>query len=151
MADFLNGTLTGGAGGAWGAASAALDGGPALGVQGREAGSSRFAGLLRAAAPGGDAPTAPEKARAAAEQFVAIALVQPLLKQLRETSTAAPPFAPTEGEKQFQGLYDAEIAQRMVKAAHFPLVDRLAEQLTRRPQSKQTAGKAVQPSTEVTG
>ena len=73
--------------------------------------------------------TPAERARSAAQQFVAVALVQPLLKQLRETSMAAPPFAPTSGEKQFQSLYDAEIAQRLVSAAHFPLVDRLAHDL----------------------
>jgi Rod binding domain-containing protein len=49
-------------------------------------------------------------ARRSAENFVAIGLVQPLLKQMRESNHAAPPFAPTDGEKQFQGLADAELA-----------------------------------------
>lgn len=68
-------------------------------------------------------------ARRSAEQFVAMALVQPLLKQLRDSNHAAPPFAPSQGEKQFQSLMDAEVAQRMVRAAHFPLVDRLAQDM----------------------
>lgn len=68
-------------------------------------------------------------ARRSAEQFVSMALVQPLLKQMRESNHAAPPFAPSQGEKQFQSLMDAEVAQRMVRAAHFPLVDRLARDM----------------------
>lgn len=70
-----------------------------------------------------------EVARRSAEQFVSMALVQPLLKQMRESNHAAPPFAPSQGEKQFQSLMDAEVAQRMVRAAHFPLVDRLARDM----------------------
>lgn len=72
------------------------------------------------------------KARDVAEQYVSIALVQPLLKQLRETSNAAPPFAPTQAEKQFRALTDADLAQRIVKAKQFPLVDRLARDLLER-------------------
>lgn len=78
-------------------------------------------------------------ARRSAEQFVAMTLVQPLLKQLRETSQAAPPFAPTQGEKQFQGVMDAELAQRIVGAANFPLVDRLAQDMLRRSPAARTA------------
>lgn len=73
--------------------------------------------------------TPDQLARRSAEQFVSMALVQPLLKQLRESNHTAPPFAPSQGEKQFQSLMDAEVAQRMVRAAHFPLVDRLARDM----------------------
>lgn len=73
--------------------------------------------------------TAEERARKAAEQIVSVALVQPVLKQLRESNMAAPPFAPTQGEKQFQGLMDSAISERLVHASRFPLVDRLAEQM----------------------
>jgi len=66
-------------------------------------------------------------ARRSAESFVSLTLVQPILKKLRETSQAAPPFAPTDAEKQFRGLADAELAQRIVHAAHFPLVDRVTQ------------------------
>jgi Rod binding domain-containing protein len=72
------------------------------------------------------------KARDVAEQYVSIALVQPLLKQLRETSNAAPPFAPTQAEKQFRALTDADLAQRIVRAKQFPLIDRLARDLLKR-------------------
>lgn len=94
-------------------------------------GTPRFAAILGRSQNTEDL-TPQEKARGAAQQFVAIALVQPILKQIRETNQAAPPFAPTGGEKQFQGLFDTEIAQRIVRAAHFPLVDRLAGDLLRK-------------------
>jgi len=73
--------------------------------------------------------SAGEPARDAAERFVAMALVHPLLKEFRESNQAAPPFAPTEAEKQFGALLDAELANRVVRAAGFPLVDRLAREL----------------------
>lgn len=87
-----------------------------------------FASVLsRANAPVGRTPE--ESARDAAEQFVSITLVQPLLANLRKSNGAAPPFAPSQGERQFQSLMDAHVAHQVVKAAHFPLVDRLARQL----------------------
>jgi Rod binding domain-containing protein len=69
------------------------------------------------------------KARDAAEQFVAIALVQPLFKQLRASQNSTPPFGASNGEKQFRALWDAEIAQRMVHRSRWPLVDRVAQGL----------------------
>jgi Rod binding domain-containing protein len=80
--------------------------------------------------------TPEEQARLAAEQFVSIAMVQPLLAQLRESNHAAAPFAPSQGEKQFQSLFDAQIAQRITRAKHFPLVDAVAERLVERLKSK---------------
>lgn len=83
---------------------------------------------------------APEtQARRAAESFVAMTFVQPLLTQLRETNNAAPPFAPTPGEKQFQGLADAELAQRIVSRANWPLVDRIAGDLLKHAQRSAAA------------
>jgi Rod binding domain-containing protein len=82
-----------------------------------------------------------ERARDGAEQFVSIALVQPLLKQLRESNTAAPPFAPTGAEKQFQSMFDAQIAQGLTRASRFGLVDRIAADLVkhaRRSEATQT-------------
>lgn len=70
-----------------------------------------------------------QAARAAAEEFVSVAMVQPILAQARESSGAAEPFAPTSAQKQFGALQDASLAQRITKAAHFPLVDRLAKDL----------------------
>ncbi len=87
-----------------------------------------FASVL-ARARGAGGRTAEESARAAAEEFVSITLVQPLLAGLREGNGAAPPFAPSRGERQFQSLLDAHVAQQVVRAAQFPLVDRLARQL----------------------
>jgi len=93
--------------------------------------SATFASILgKAAADTAKSPD--EQARNAARQFVAVTLVQPLLKQLRESNTAAAPFAPSQGEKQFQSLIDADIALKITGAAHFPLVDRLASDLAKR-------------------
>lgn len=75
--------------------------------------------------------SAHEAARTAAEEFVAVALVQPILAQARESSGAAPPFDQSSSIKQLGALQDAALAQRVTKAAHFPLVDRLAQDLTR--------------------
>jgi hypothetical protein len=73
--------------------------------------------------------SAPDRARDAAEQFVTQTLILPLLKQLRANNQAAPPFAPTQTERQFGALQDAETAQRIAHATRFPLVDRLARDL----------------------
>lgn len=73
--------------------------------------------------------SAEDKARRAAEKLVAVALIQPVLKQLRETNQATGPFAPTQGEKQFQSLADTQTAERIAAAANFPLVDRIAQQV----------------------
>lgn len=72
------------------------------------------------------------KARDAAEQFVSLALLQPIFKQMREAQTAPPPFGASNAEKQFRALMDAEIAQRMVKRANWALVDRVAEGLLKK-------------------
>jgi Rod binding domain-containing protein len=70
--------------------------------------------------------TREEKAQAAAEQFVSVAFVQPMLKQVRESSWAAAPFAPNSAEKQFRALQDASLAQQIVHSSKFPLVERVA-------------------------
>lgn len=85
--------------------------------------------LARAGTRGAKAPAA--AAREAAEQIVSVTLVQPLLMRLRESNMAAPPLAPSRGERQFQSLMDAHVAQEVVKAANFPLVDELARRLLR--------------------
>lgn len=84
--------------------------------------------LSKAGGPGG--PRSDEaEAWDAARDFVAMAFVQPVLKQLRETNHAAAPFAPGKGEQQFRALMDAEIARKVVRASDWPLVDRLAHRL----------------------
>jgi hypothetical protein len=88
--------------------------------------------LARARSSGaGAAPSAEARAREAAEEFVSVALVQPILASLRNTNAAAPPFRPSRGERQFQALADAHVARQIVRSAHFPLVDRLARDLLR--------------------
>mgnify|MGYP007037792050 CR=1 FL=1 len=71
----------------------------------------------------------PEAAREAAEDFVSIALVLPVLKQMREMNQAAPPFAPSDGEKKFGALLDAELAARLVRSTKFGIVDAVAERM----------------------
>lgn len=73
--------------------------------------------------------TPEENARRAAREFVAMSLVQPLLKEMRESNHAAPPFAPTGAEKQFQSMLDAHSAQQIVRARQFSLVDSVARKL----------------------
>lgn len=73
-----------------------------------------------------------QRARGAAEEFVAMALVQPVLKQLRESNNTPPPFGPTDGEKKFGAVLDTEVAKRIVRASGFPLVDRVASSLLER-------------------
>lgn len=80
-------------------------------------------------APGPQAASPQDRAQRTAEQLVSITFIQPILKQLRETSRASPPFAPTQAERQFGALADAEVAQQIVRAARLPLVDRVARDL----------------------
>lgn len=94
-------------------------------------GQREFASILgRASELGeGGARATPAQARDAAEQFVAAALVQPVLKGLRESNGAAEPFKPNSAEQSFRGMMDAQLAQRMVKSRHWPLVDHIASSL----------------------
>lgn len=89
-----------------------------------------------------------EQARVAAEEFVALSLIQPIFKKMREMNDAAPPFAPGPAEKQFGALMDAEIAQRIVRASGFPVVDQVARNLlqqhTEQPDRRIGAGLEVQ-------
>lgn len=82
----------------------------------------------RSAAAGGT----PEAARSAAEEFVAMTLVQPILAQMRAQNSAAAPFGPGEAERAFAPLWDAEIAARITKAENFGVVDAVARKLLER-------------------
>lgn len=73
-----------------------------------------------------------QRARSAAEEFVAQALVFPILKLMRETNQAAAPFAPGDYEKSIGSLHDVETAARIVRASNFPLVDAVARNLLKR-------------------
>lgn len=81
----------------------------------------------------------PQQARKAAEEFVSLSLVQPVLAQLRKTNHAFGVFAPGEHEKQFGPLMDAEIALRVTKAQNFPLVDAVARNLLEFSQRREAA------------
>jgi len=98
-----------------------------------------------AAAIGGGEDRASADPREAAEELVAISLVQPVLASLRDSDMAAEPFKASESEKRFGALYDAEIARRLVKSGRFPIVDALARQMRERTAS---AGPATPPGTE---
>ncbi|MEQ8317360.1 MAG: hypothetical protein RIE77_07215 [Phycisphaerales bacterium] len=84
-------------------------------------------------------PRAEGSARRAAEDFVAMAFVEPLLAQMRESTNAAPPFGPGSGEKQFGEIMDRVLSRQLVRASRFPLVDRIEADLTRQ-QSRATEG-----------
>ncbi|MGD1915169.1 MAG: hypothetical protein ACFCBV_03145 [Phycisphaerales bacterium] len=71
-------------------------------------------------------------ARKAAEDFVSMAFVQPLLAQLRETNNAAAPFAPGPAERQFGELMDQVLSKQIVRASSFPLVERIESDLSER-------------------
>ncbi len=76
-----------------------------------------------------------QQARQAAEEFVAVAFVQPILKQLRSSSVGgelAPPLGPGPGEKQFRSLADTQVARQLVRASNWPLVDTLTRSLRSR-------------------
>ncbi len=68
-------------------------------------------------------------ARDAAEQFVAIALVQPVLSKLRESNGAAGPFKPNAAERTFRSMLDATLARRIVGSSSWALVDSIARRL----------------------
>lgn len=78
-----------------------------------------------------ESATTEEQARDAARRLVSTTLVEPILKQARENNRAAAPFAPTQAEKQFGSLLDHRLANDIVSASNFPIVDRLAQDLLR--------------------
>lgn len=72
-----------------------------------------------------------DPARQAAEQFVAATFVQPILKEARAQNRAPAPFGPSEAEKTLGPLMDAMLADRIVRARGFGIVDRIASDLGR--------------------
>ena len=89
--------------------------------------AQHFAELVERAKKG----TTAEEIREAAEQLVS-ATFKPILNQIRESNDAAPPFAPTQGEKQFGALMDQRIADEIVKSSRLPIVDRLTRDFAAR-------------------
>ncbi|MCB9844893.1 MAG: hypothetical protein H6811_02750 [Phycisphaeraceae bacterium] len=76
--------------------------------------------------------TPEQTARRQAEQLVAITFVQPILRETREANATPPPFGPSQAERQLGPIFDAQIADRLVRASNFPIVDRIASDLMRR-------------------
>jgi hypothetical protein len=114
-------------GGRWGAP--ALRGGLPATAEGQELFASVMSRLHERA---GARPRSAEEARRAARDLVSITFVQPVLAMARESHGAAAPFAPTHAERQFRAVLDATVAQRVVEAARFPLVERVARDLLAR-------------------
>lgn len=75
-----------------------------------------------------------EDARAAAEEFLAVALVQPILASLRSSDRTPAPFAPGPAEKSFRAFADSHVARQVVRSGNFGLTDRLARDLLSRSQ-----------------
>lgn len=95
----------------------------------QKAGEQRsFAELFATERRRKDAP-GPDQSRQSAEGLVAMTLVEPFLRQARESRDAEPPFGQTQAERQFGALIDARTAERIVKAWNLPLVDQLARQM----------------------
>ncbi len=69
------------------------------------------------------------RAREAAEKLVSSTLVEPILKQARETNNTPPPFGPGKAEKQFGAFLDSKLSDQIVSAAQFPLVKRIQQDL----------------------
>ncbi len=74
--------------------------------------------------------TAPEdektqRARKAAQAFVGVVFIEPILAALRETSQATGAFAPGDAERRFGPLLDQHLAERITSNPNFPLVDSL--------------------------
>jgi Rod binding domain-containing protein len=73
-----------------------------------------------------------DEQRKAAQDFVALAFVQPILKQLRESNQAAAPFAPSSGQRSFQQMLDGVLSRKITQASSWELVDKVHERLAGR-------------------
>lgn len=85
-----------------------------------------------------DAPEQ-DQARRAAEGLVSLTLVEPFLREARESRDSEPPFGQTQAEKQFGALIDARTAERIVKSWNLPLVDQLARQMREQARNVETS------------
>lgn len=88
--------------------------------------------LASSLAQGERQKTPEQRARGAAEELVSTTLIQPILAETRKASFAAEPFGPTSAEKSFGPLMDAALSREIVRAANFPLVDRLERDMLQR-------------------
>ena len=93
-----------------------------------------FASVIARASAAGAAEASGEgareaKSREAAEQLVALTFVQPMLKQLRESSNAAAPFGASAAEKSIRQMADGTLAQQLVHASRWGVVDSVARRM----------------------
>jgi Rod binding domain-containing protein len=97
--------------------------------------------LAKAIKPTNESETvsAASQAREAAEGLVSTTFIEPILKQLRESNNTPPPFGPSNAEKQFSALLDTKLSDEIVKAANFPLVERIIENILRNAPSDEQA------------
>lgn len=79
-----------------------------------------------------DSASTEAQVREAATQFVATAFIMPVLEVMHDSPFAAEPFAPNSAQKRFMPLLHWQIADRVTRAANFPLVDRIVDQVLRR-------------------
>lgn len=114
-----------------------------LAVSGPRAGAAAgFAEKLSGAmtAPRRRGPQGPwGQARQAAEQLVATTLVQPLLQQMRNDPLRSDLMHGGLTEDAFGAQLDTELADRIVRRAHWPIVERIVDTVTRRLQGGGTA------------
>ena len=80
------------------------------------------------------------EARTAAEGLVATSFIKPVLQQVRDSNNAPAPFGPTQAEKQFGSLLDNQLADEIVHASQFSIVDRIVENFTRHLGQPQATG-----------
>ncbi|MFG0283654.1 MAG: hypothetical protein ACF8R7_04470 [Phycisphaerales bacterium JB039] len=88
-----------------------------------------FAQVISRAQERPGARTRADEARASAEQLVSIALIEPALRMVRESSMAAGPFAPTAIEQRFGAMLDSHRAVELARSVNMPLVDRIARDM----------------------
>ncbi len=98
--------------------------GPAGGTDAAK-GSESFARALQEEAQTHGRPAA----RQAATELVAQALLVPVLNAMYERPLAEAPFAPTAVEKRFAPMLSQNMADRIMGAANFPLVDTILDRL----------------------
>ena len=98
--------------------------GPAEGINAAQ-GSESFARALQEEAQ----THGRSAARQAATELVAQALLVPVLDAMYERPLAEAPFAPTAAEKRFAPMLSQNMADRIMGAANFPLVDTILDRL----------------------
>ena len=92
---------------------------------GAEQGSGSFAQALQKEAQTHGRPAA----RKAASELVAAALLMPVLAAMYERPLAEAPFAPTAVEKRFAPMLSQHMADRIIGATNFSLVDTILDRL----------------------